>query len=155
MTINFELFTTTLQRNGEWVYIVRTFEKNHKSYDYDSTNKNESTLTREVIEEFIEIYPKMEFLRTKFETSLSNDRKKYLKSKEPVHSIVEQLEVDPDYLRKHMSCWKDYDRIGPFTRNIVKKNGIHSSCIKQMLKDLEANNQAMTLRYLNTYCLTC
>ena len=155
MTINFELFTTTLQRNGEWVYIVRTFEKNHKSYDYSTTNKNESTLTRKVIEEFIYIYPKMKFLLTKFKTFLSNDCQKFLKTNVPVFSIVEELEVNPEFLRKHMSCWETYGKEkGPFTRNFTKKNGIHSSCIKHTLENFEANSPAITF-FTENSCPVC
>ena len=73
---NFELITTTFQRNDEWVHIIRTFEKKHISCEYSCTNKNENTVTRQVINEFIFFYPKMKFLLTKFKTSLSNDRQK-------------------------------------------------------------------------------
>ena len=155
MTTNFELITTTLQKNGKWVHIVRTFEKNHICCDCSFTNKNESTITRQVMNEFIFFYPKMEFLLTKIETSLSNDRQKYLETNEPVHSIVEELEVNPEFLSKHNSCWEaDGKEIGPFTRNFAKKNGIHSSCIKHMLENFEANSRAMTF-FTQNCCPVC
>ena len=144
MTTNFALITTTSRKEDKWVHDVNIFEKNYASYDYICTNENENIVTRLVIDEFVFIYPKMKFLQKKIETCLDNDRQKFLETNEPVFRIVEESEVNPELLRKHMSCWKRcVKEKGPFTRNFAKKNGIHRIRVKNMLKDLEGNSRTM------------
>ena len=155
MTTKFELITTTSRENNKWVHTVGIFEKNHKSHEYTCENNNEIIITHQVINEFIFFYPEMEFLLTKFKTSLSEDRQKFLKANEPVFTTVEESEVNSELLLKHISCLKKYKKEkGPFTRNYAKKNGIHSISVKDMLKKIEENSPS-TGFFTRNSCPVC
>ena len=155
MTTNFELMTRTSRKEDKWVHSLSIYEKNLLSYDVSCTDQNENTVTRLVLEEFVDNYPKMRFLLTKIKTCLGNDRRKFLETNEPVFSIVEESEVNPDLLRKHISCWERWEKkVGPFTRNFTKLNGIHRISVKNMLKYSKENRPAMNFFTQNS-CPVC
>ena len=154
MTTNFALSTLTLLSNGKWVQKFSIFEKKLKSHEVICIHKDENIITRQIIDEFIFFYPKMEFLLTEIKTSLSIDRQKFLETNEPVLRVV-KLGVTLEFFRKHLSCWENHDaEIGPVTRSYAKKNGIESSCVKRTLKNLKANSPAMNFFTQNS-CPVC
>ena len=86
---------------------------------------------------------------------MSTDRQKFLETNEPVHTTVEELEVNSEMLMKHQSCWVNCNKEkGPFTRNYAKTNGIHSMCVKHTLKNLKENSPVMEFFTQNS-CPVC
>ena len=97
----------------------------------------------------------MKFLLAKIETCLSIYRHKFFKTNIPIFSRVEKSKIDPELLRKHVSCLKSrYKKIGPFTRNFAKKNGIHRISVKHTLKNLKENSPVMDFFTQNS-CPVC
>ena len=102
---------TDRHANGKWRQSISVNEgdSNYESLYLEYLDMDGTLVQRKLMDLFQVAYPQLGgFLFAKTEACLRNDRRAFLETNENVISTVDELEVGPELLRQHMSCWKKY-----------------------------------------------
>ena len=159
---NLEIELSTYNENGELTQIISIFEGNLRIFSWVLCDELD-----QVAEDFIggmeSLYPKIwetdDALFDGLIDCLKRDRQTILQTSFPTEPIVSLLivqGVDPEDLRKHISCKEAHRRVKNevVTRKYAKENGLPDVDLKQVLKCLDQNSTEMTF-FTQSSCPVC